>query len=201
MQGIDNHFIPTFELKAIVVRRLFTGVYVYTFGTRDSRRCPPFASSKLFQPASRSRPLSAFVFILCSTNPTLSTERGPPPPPPRRKQSYLLTYLLTCRRCQSTAEHSPPISVATHLCLSSFSSMSFLPCPVYRLSIFSLAFPCFFYLLSVAILYIFLSICCHAFCLRALPISIFVCRCVSGRLRNLSVFLCHGVVFCLLFYL
>ena len=59
MQGIDNHFIPTFELKAIVVRRLFTGVYVYTFGTRDSRRCPPFASSKLFQPASRSRPLSA----------------------------------------------------------------------------------------------------------------------------------------------
>ena len=62
MQGIDNHFIPTFELKAIVVRRLFTRVYVYTFGTRDSRRCPPFASSKLFQPASRCRPLSALVF-------------------------------------------------------------------------------------------------------------------------------------------
>ena len=35
--------------------------------------------------------------------------------------------LVTCRRCQSTAEHSPPISVATPLCLSSFSSMSFLP--------------------------------------------------------------------------
>ena len=34
--------------------------------------------------------------------------------------SWLLVLLVTCRRCQSTAEHSPPISVATPQKLSVF---------------------------------------------------------------------------------